>query len=90
MAHRVFRSMRLICCDTCSQEWFGSGGEQVARDHAIETGHQVRIEMLVRETINAVSEAYEPSEAEQVSLSPADLKRSRSAAVARLTEDGVL
>lgn len=84
MTNRVFRSMRLICCDTCSQEWFGAAGEVLAREHAENTGHQVRIEYLTRETLNEVSEAYEPASAEQVVLSAGERVQSREAAIARL------
>lgn len=89
MGNRAFRSMRLICCDTCSQEWFGALGEEKAREHAAKTRHQVRIEYLVRETLNEVSALVEPMPAEQVVLSANEREQSRQAALARLAADGV-
>ena len=82
MTDRLFRLPYLICCDTCGQEFFGANGERQARDHAARTFHQVRINALVRETLNEVGDGSVPTYVSP--LANVDRKTSREAGLARL------
>lgn len=84
MADRLFRLPFLICCDTCSKEWFGAQGEEIARDHAKRTGHQVRVNVLLRETLNEVSEGIPEEFVSRLDPSTPNERLSREAAIARL------
>lgn len=84
MASRSYRLAYLICCDTCGREWFGATGEDQARKHAADFHHQVRINALVRETLNEVSQGNLPSYESPLAITSAEKKLRRSAAIARL------
>lgn len=84
MPDRLYRLPILICCDTCGQEFFGASGEAEARAHAARTFHQVRINALVRETLNEVSEGQVPTYESPLEVTALYRKQSRSAAIARL------
>lgn len=84
MAHHLYRLATLICCDTCGLEWFGAMGESEARNHALKTHHQVRINSLVRETLNLVTDGQLPTYESPLDRAPAEQKKSRAAAIARL------
>lgn len=84
MAHRTFRLPFLICCDTCSLEFFGASGEEQARDHARKSGHQVRINALVRETLNEAGPDIIPEYVSVLDTSTNEQRQRRIAALARL------
>lgn len=84
MTDHLYRLPFLICCDTCGLEFFGKSGEARARQHAHQTYHQVRINALVREVLNAVGEDSVPSYAPPLERSTEAQKLSRAAALARL------
>jgi hypothetical protein len=91
MANRKFVSHRLTCCDACGAEWFGVEGIAQSRSHADRTGHQVRVEYLVRETLNERPDwAGLHSDVPQVELTDKEKAQSKAAAEARLREDGVI
>lgn len=91
MPDRTFVSPRQACCDSCGQEWFGLVGLNEARRHARNTGHQVRVEYLTRETLNERPEWVPvPKDIPQVELTEKQKARSREAAIDRLKADGVI
>ena len=89
MPNRTYKHFDLLACDSCGREWFGAGGEMQARDHARQTGHQVRIEFFVRETLNEVPAGQFPDPVPQVTLTAAQRQMSRNRAVTRLKRAGV-
>lgn len=88
MPDRTFKQYDLLVCDSCGREWFGAGGEAQARDHARQSGHQVRLEIHVRETLNAVAGWQQPLAVPQVSLTEAQQRLSRERGMARLKRTG--
>lgn len=82
---RIYRQTMLAACSTCGAEWFGPGAETLARRHGSDTGHQVELQVLIRETVNAVSEMGEPNYAPPVKLSAEEIRMSVDAARARAT-----
>ncbi|MET3925575.1 hypothetical protein [Devosia sp. 2618] len=81
----AFRLNMQTACATCGAEWFGKGGEAVARAHAQSTGHQVQIQVLLRETLNPVAENGDPDYAPLVELTPTAKRLSLDAARERVT-----
>ncbi len=84
-APKVYRQVMQAACATCAAEWFGPGAETVARRHASESGHQVQLQILHRETINPVGEGAEPHYAPQVQLAPSEQRLSQAAVRERVS-----
>lgn len=84
-APHIYRQVMQAACATCTAEWFGPGAEPVARRHASETGHQVQLQILHRETINPVAEGAAADYAPQVQLSSVEQRLSLDAARERVS-----
>jgi hypothetical protein len=84
-APTIYRQVMQAACSTCGAEWFGPGAEKVARRHGGDTGHQVQLQILLRETINPVGEGKEPDYAPQVELTANETRMSINAARERVS-----
>lgn len=85
MNSKIYRQNLQCACATCGEEWFGKGGEALARRHAGDTGHQVQIQILHRETINPVAENAEPGYEPLAKPMPGERRASVAAARERVS-----
>jgi hypothetical protein len=84
-APTIYRQVMQAACATCGAEWFGPGAEKVARRHGSDTGHQVELQILHRETINPVREGGDADYAPQVALTANETRKSIEAARERVS-----